>query len=130
AGRARSQCCGCAGLARLSAPDHECLVTEAWGVCLPVPPPRLIADLVEGVPEDETTDENAPPPLPGAEIVESILRAESPFAGHPESVLTQALPQGVALVAVIGANGVRPPAPEETLAVGATIVFLAENDSM
>ena len=117
-------------IARINDPDNEWLFTEAWGVDLAVSPPRLIADLVEGVPEEEAGDENAPPPLPGAEVVESILRAESLFADQPESVLTEALPQGVALVAVIGANGVRPPAPEEILAVGVTVVFLAEVEAL
>lgn len=117
-------------IARINDPDNEWLFTEAWGVDLAVSPPRLIADLVEGVPEEDLDGEDALPPLPGAEIAESVLHAESPFAGGPESALTGALPEGVALVAVVGPGGVRPPDPGRALSVGDTVVFLAEPEAL
>ncbi|WP_017588566.1 potassium channel family protein [Nocardiopsis ganjiahuensis] len=119
-------------IARINDPDNEWLFNDSWGVDLAVSPPRLIADLVEGgVPEEEDyAEEGTLPPLPGAEIAESVLRATSPFAGGRESELTAALPEGVALVAVVGPGGVRPPAPERTLSVGNTVVFLAEPDAL
>src|SRR5699024_5802709 len=86
-------------IARINGPGSGGVPTEGRGVDVAVAPPGAIAGLVGAAPGDETTDENAPPPPPGAEIVEPVLRAESPFAGRPESVLTQALPQGVALLA-------------------------------
>lgn len=117
-------------IARINDPDNEWLFTESWGVDLAVSPPRLIADLVEAAPEGEPGADGGPPPLPGAEIAESVLHAQSPFAGEPESVLTQALPGGVALVAVIGPGGTRPPDPERTLSVGHTVVFLAQAEAL
>src|SRR5699024_10978498 len=101
-------------IARITDPDNEWLFTEAWGVDLAVSPTRLIADLVERIPVVGSPEENAPPHLLGAEIVGSILRAESPFASLPESVLIDVLAQVVALVAVIGAIEVSPPAPKKT----------------
>ncbi len=117
-------------IARINDPDNEWLFNESWGVDLAVSPPRLIADLVEGVPEEEADPEGSLPPLPGAEIAESVLHAESRFAGGPEGALTEALPEGVALVAVVGPGGVRPPDPARTLSVGNTVVFLAEPESL
>ncbi|MEU1900522.1 potassium channel family protein [Nocardiopsis dassonvillei] len=113
-------------IARINDPDNEWLFNESWGVDLAVSPPRLIADLVEGVPEEEPGGEDSLPPLPGAEIAESVLHAGSPFAGGPEGALAESLPEGVALVAVVGPGGVRPPDPDRTLSVGDTVVFLAE----
>ncbi|WP_435108163.1 potassium channel family protein [Nocardiopsis synnemataformans] len=113
-------------IARINDPDNEWLFTESWGVDLAVSPPRLIADLVEGVPEEDPDGEDSLPPLPGAEIAESVLHAKSPFAGGPEGALAESLPEGVALVAVVGPGGVRPPDPDRTLSVGDTVVFLAE----
>lgn len=117
-------------VARVNDPDNEWLFDQTWGVDLAVSPPRLIADLVEGVPEADPDEEGALPPLPGAEIAESVLHAASPFAGAPESELTAALPEGVALVAVLGPGGVRPPDAERTLSVGTTVVFLAEPEAL
>ncbi|WP_150245930.1 potassium channel family protein [Nocardiopsis quinghaiensis] len=117
-------------IARINDPENEWLFNESWGVDLAVSPPRLIADLVEGAPEEGLDQEGALPPLPGAEIAESVLHAESPFAGGPESGLAGSLPEGVALVAVVGPGGVRPPAPERTLSVGDTVVFLAEPEAL
>lgn len=118
-------------IARINDPDNEWLFNDSWGVDLAVSPPRLIADLVEGMPDEEGyQEEGTLPPLPGAEIVESVLHAGSPFVDRTESELTEALPEGVALVAVLGPGGVRPPDPERTLAVGNTVVFLAEPDSL
>ncbi|GAB3708542.1 potassium channel family protein [Nocardiopsis oceani] len=118
-------------IGRINDPDNEWLFNDSWGVDLAVSPPRLIADLVEGVPEDEDQpEEGTLPPLPGAEIAESVLHAASPFAGEREHDLTAALPEGVALVAVLGPGGVRPPDPERTLSVGDTVVFLAESDAL
>ncbi len=117
-------------IARINDPDNEWLFNDSWGVDLAVSPPRLIADLVEGLPEEETEPEGVLPPLPGAEIAESVLHAESPFAGGPESDLTDSLPPGAALVAVVGPGGVRPPDPGKTLSVGNTVVFLAEPEAL
>ena len=118
-------------IARINDPDNEWLFNDSWGVDLAVSPPRLIADLVEGMPEEEDyPEEGTLPPLPGAEVVESVLHAGSPFVDHAESELTESLPRGVALVAVLGPGGVRPPDPERTLSVGNTMVFLAEPDSL
>lgn len=118
-------------IARINDPDNEWLFNDSWGVDLAVSPPRLIADLVDGVSEEEDyVEEGALPPLPGAEIAESVLHAASPFAGSQESELTGALPEGVALVAVVGPGGVRPPDPGRTLSVGNTVVFLAEPDAL
>jgi trk system potassium uptake protein TrkA len=117
-------------IARINDPVNEWLFNESWGVDLAVSPPRLIADLVEGAGEEDLDDEGTLPPLPGAEIAESVLHAASPFAGAPERTLTEALPEGVALVAVLGAGGVRAPDPERTLSVGTTVVFLAEPDAL
>ncbi|MCY9784492.1 TrkA family potassium uptake protein [Nocardiopsis sp. EMB25] len=117
-------------IARINEPDNEWLFNESWGVDLAVSPPRLIADLVEGVTDEELAEEGALPPLPGAEIAESVLHAESPFVGGPESVLSAGLPEGVALVAVVGPGGVRPPDAERTLSVGNTVVFLAEPEAL
>ncbi|MFW6641144.1 potassium channel family protein [Nocardiopsis algeriensis] len=117
-------------IARINEPANEWLFDDSWGVDLAVSPPRLIADLVEGLHEEEGPEEGALPPLPGAEIAESVLHAASPFAGRPERDLTSALPRGVALVAVLGSGGVRPPDPDRTLAVGNTVVFLSEPDSL
>ncbi|MEV2277270.1 TrkA family potassium uptake protein [Nocardiopsis sp. NPDC049922] len=117
-------------IARINEPDNEWLFNESWGVDLAVSPPRLIADLVEGVTDDELVEEDALPPLPGAEIAESVLHAASPFVGGPESALTGRLPEGVALVAVVGPGGVRPPDPERGLSVGNTVVFLAEPEAL
>ncbi|WP_053619699.1 TrkA family potassium uptake protein [Nocardiopsis sp. NRRL B-16309] len=116
-------------IARINDPVNEWLFNESWGVDLAVSPPRLIADLVEGA-ADEDLDEGTLPPLPGAEIAESVLHAASPFVGGPERELTRALPEGVALVAVLGSGGVRAPDPEQTLSVGSTVVFLAEQDAL
>lgn len=119
-------------IARINDPVNEWLFNDSWGVDLAVSPPRLIADLVEGgVPVDEDyAEEGTLPPLPGAEIAESVLHAGSPFVGAGESELTAALPEGVALVAVLGPGGVRPPDPERTLSVGNTVVFLAEPEAL
>ena len=119
-------------IARINHPDNEWLFNDSWGVDLAVSPPRLIADLVEGMPDEEDypEEEGALPPLPGAEVAESVLHAGSPFVDRTESELAEALPRGVALVAVLGPGGVRPPDPERTLAVGNTVVFLAESDSL
>lgn len=117
-------------IARINDPDNEWLFNDSWGVDLAVSPPRLIADLVEDLPEEETEREGTLPPLPGAEIAESVLHAESPFVGGPESDLTGSLPRGVALVAVVGPGGVRPPDPEKTLSVGNTVVFLADPEAL
>ncbi|MGW8528657.1 MULTISPECIES: potassium channel family protein [Nocardiopsidaceae] len=117
-------------IARINEPDNEWLFNETWGVDLAVSPPRLIADLVEGAPEDDPDEEGTLPPLPGAEIAESVLRAASPFAGAAESELSAALPEGVALVAVLGPGGVRPPDPGRNLSVGDTVVFLADPEAL
>lgn len=117
-------------IARINDPANEWLFNDSWGVDLAVSPPRLIADLVEEAPEEEPFDEDTLPPLPGAEIAESVLQTGSPFAGRPESDLTAALPEGVALVAVVGPGGVRPPEPGRLLSVGDTVVFLAEPESL
>jgi trk system potassium uptake protein TrkA len=117
-------------IARINDPDNEWLFTESWGVDLAVSPPRLIADLVEAAPEEGLDGEDSLPPLPGAEIAESVLHAESPFAGGPEGALAESLPGGVALVAVVGPQGVRPPDPGRTLSVGDTVVFLAEPEAL
>ncbi|WP_116247146.1 TrkA family potassium uptake protein [Nocardiopsis sp. FIRDI 009] len=117
-------------IARINEPDNEWLFNESWGVDLAVSPPRLIADLVEGVTDEELAEEGALPPLPGAEIAESVLHAESPFVGGPESALSDNLPEGVALVAVVGPGGVRPPDAGRTLSVGNTVVFLAEPEAL
>ncbi|GAA1457954.1 TrkA family potassium uptake protein [Nocardiopsis exhalans] len=118
-------------IARINDPDNEWLFNDSWGVDLAVSPPRLIADLVDGVAEEEDyVEEGTLPPLPGAEIAESVLHAASPFVGGIESELTGALPEGVALVAVVGPGGVRPPDPERTLSVGNTVVFLAEPEAL
>ena len=117
-------------IARINDPDNEWLFDDSWGVDLAVSPPRLIADLVEGVPEEADLEDGSLPPLPGAEIVESVLHAGSPFVDRPESELLSALPEGVALVAVLGPGGVRPPSPEHTLSVGNTMVFLTESDAL
>lgn len=118
-------------IARINDPANEWLFDDSWGVDLAVSPPRLIADLVEGVSEEEDQpEEGTLPPLPGAEIAESVLHAASPFADRPESDLTAELPEGVALVAVLGPGGVRPPDPERTLSVGNTVVFLAEPEAL
>ncbi|WP_431871311.1 potassium channel family protein [Nocardiopsis eucommiae] len=118
-------------IARINDPAYEWLFNDSWGVDLAVSPPRLIADLVEGVTDEEDyAEEGTRPPLPGAEIAESVLHAASPFADRPESDLTAELPDGVALVAVVGPGGVRPPAPERTLSVGNTVVFLAEPEAL
>ncbi|PWV49258.1 TrkA family potassium uptake protein [Nocardiopsis sp. L17-MgMaSL7] len=117
-------------IARINDPANEWLFDDSWGVDLAVSPPRLIADLVEGVSEEDHPEEGTLPPLPGAEIAESVLHAASPFADRPERDLTAELPEGVALVAVLGPGGVRPPAPERTLSVGNTVVFLAEPDAL
>ncbi|GAB2523226.1 potassium channel family protein [Nocardiopsis aegyptia] len=117
-------------IARINDPVNEWLFNESWGVDLAVSPPRLIADLVEGAADEDLDDEGTLPPLPGAEIAESVLHAASPFVGGPERELTRALPKGVALVAVLGSGGVRPPDPGQTLSVGATVVFLAEQDAL
>ncbi len=117
-------------IARINDPDNEWLFDDSWGVDLAVSPPRLIADLVEGVPEERDLEDGALPPLPGAEIAESVLHAGSPFVDRPQSELMAALPEGVALVAVLGPGGVRPPAPEHTLSVGNTMVFLAETEAL
>lgn len=117
-------------IGRINDPDNEWLFNESWGVDLAVSPPRLIADLVEGAPEEGLAEEGRLPPLPGAEIAESVLHAGSRFSGAPERELTAALPEGAALVAVLGSEGVRPPDPERTLAVGNTVVFLAEPDAL
>ncbi|MEE2037202.1 TrkA family potassium uptake protein [Nocardiopsis sp. CT-R113] len=116
-------------IARINDPENEWLFNETWGVDLAVSPPRLIADLVEGVPDDPD-EEGTLPPLPGAEIAESVLHAASPFAGASEAELTGALPEGVALVAVLGPGGVRPPDPGRTLSVGNTVVFLADPEAL
>ncbi|MEU3017615.1 MULTISPECIES: TrkA family potassium uptake protein [unclassified Nocardiopsis] len=118
-------------IARINDPANEWLFDDSWGVDLAVSPPRLIADLVEGAGEEEVyADEGGLPPLPGAEIAESVLHAASPFEGRPESDLTAELPEGVALVAVVGPGGVRPPSPDQVLSVGNTVVFLAEPDAL
>jgi trk system potassium uptake protein TrkA len=119
-------------IARINDPVNEWLFDDSWGVDLAVSPPRLIADLVEGgaPAEDDYAEEGTLPPLPGAEVAESVLHAGSPFAGSRESELTAALPEGVALVAVLGPGGVRPPSPEQTLSVGNTVVFLAETEAL
>lgn len=117
-------------IARINDPVNEWLFNDSWGVDLAVSPPRLIADLVEDDPEEEPSDEDALPPLPGAEIAESVLHAGSPFAGRPESELTAVLPGGVALVAVVGPGGVRAPEPGQVLSVGNTVVFLAEPEAL
>ncbi|MEU0238747.1 TrkA family potassium uptake protein [Nocardiopsis sp. NPDC006198] len=117
-------------IARINEPDNEWLFNETWGVDLAVSPPRLIADLVEGAPEDDPDEEGTLPPLPGAEIAESVLHAASPFAGTAESELSAALPEGVALVAVLGPGGVRPPDPGRNLSVGDTVVFLADPEAL
>ncbi|MET9780647.1 TrkA family potassium uptake protein [Nocardiopsis alba] len=115
-------------IARINDPDNEWLFDDSWGVDLAVSPPRLIADLVEGIPEEEYAEEGMPPPLPGAEIAESVLHAGSPFVDRREGELIAALPEGVALVAILGSGGVCPPDPERTLTAGDTMVFLAETD--
>ncbi|MFV2197568.1 potassium channel family protein [Nocardiopsis sp. LOL_012] len=112
-------------IARINEPDNEWLFNDSWGVDLAVSPPRLIADLVEDAGEDGFAEEETPP-LPGAEIAESVLHAGSAFVGGPESALTSRLPEGVALVAVVGSGGVRAPGSGRTLSVGDTVVFLAE----
>ncbi|MFJ9557450.1 potassium channel family protein [Nocardiopsis sp. NPDC101807] len=117
-------------IARINEPDNEWLFNETWGVDLAVSPPRLIADLVEEVPEDDQDEEGTLPPLPGAEIAESVLHAASPFAGAAEAELSAALPEGVALVAVLGHGGVRPPDPGRNLSVGDTVVFLADPEAL
>ncbi len=117
-------------IARINDPANEWLFNDSWGVDLAVSPPRLIADLVEDGPEEEAPDEDALPPLPGAEIAESVLHAGSAFAGRAESELSAALPEGAALVAVVGPGGVRPPEPDRLLSVGDTVVFLAEPESL
>ncbi|MGQ4268997.1 potassium channel family protein [Nocardiopsis changdeensis] len=117
-------------IARINDPVNEWLFNDSWGVDLAVSPPRLIADLVEDDPQEESFDEDALPPLPGAEIAESVLHARSPFAGRSESELAAVLPEGVALVAVVGPGGVRAPEPERVLSVGDTVVFLAEPDAL
>jgi trk system potassium uptake protein len=119
-------------IARINDPDNEWLFNDSWGVDLAVSPPRLIADLVEGAApeEDGYLEEGTLPPLPGAEIAESVLHAASPFVGSSQRELTGALPEGVALVAVVGPGGVRPPSPERTLSVGNTVVFLAEPEAL
>lgn len=118
-------------IARINEPGNEWLFDDSWGVDLAVSPPRLIADLVEGVPEEDPEDEGTRPPLPGAEIAETVLPAHSPFAGRPESELTAVLPEGVALVAVLASGGtVRPPEPSRELAVGNTVVFLAAPEAL
>ncbi|WP_249187543.1 TrkA family potassium uptake protein [Nocardiopsis sp. MG754419] len=118
-------------IARINDPDNEWLFNDSWGVDLAVSPPRLIADLVEGMPEEEDlAEDGALPPLPGAEIAESVLHAGSRFVERAEGDLVEALPEGVALVAVLGPGGVRPPDPERTLSVGTTLVFLAEPDAL
>lgn len=117
-------------IARINDPGNEWLFDDSWGVDLAVSPPRLIADLVEGVPEEDPEGDGARPPLPGAEIAETVLSAHSIFVGRPESELTAALPEGTALVAVLGPGGVRPPEPSRELTVGSTLVFLAAPETL
>lgn len=118
-------------IARINEPANEWLFTESWGVDVALSPPRLLAGLVEDFAEAERSAEpGAEAPLPGADLAESVLSEDSPYAGRPARDLCADLPEGAALVAIVDGSGVRPPDQGRVLAAGETLVFLAGAESM
>lgn len=115
-------------VARVNDPNNEWLFTSAWGVDVAVSPPRLLAALVDSDEEPELGHSGevvSLASLGGADLLESVLTEESPFTGRSAAELSAALPEGVALVALVRAGQARAPLPETVLAAGDVVVLLS-----
>ena len=113
--------------ARINHPANEWLFTEAWGVDVAVSTPRVLAALVEEAVSVGDLVRLFSLRSGQANLIEIRLPEDAPCAGTP--VRNLALPQDAALVAIVRADRVIVPTPEEPLEPGDELLFVAMPES-
>ena len=117
-------------VARINHPSNEWLFTEAWGVDVAVSTPRVLAALVEEAVSVGDLVRLFSFRQGQANLIEITLPPESGCAGRPVRDLN--LPRDAALVTIVRGSRVITPTPDEPLAAGDELLFVAtpevEND--
>lgn len=113
-------------VARVNNPRNEWLFDAGWGVDVAVSTPRLMSALVEEAVSVGDLVRLLTFSQGEASLVELTLPASGPLVGS--RVGEVAWPEDTVLVAVIRGARVLAPGPEETLAAGDELIFVAAPD--
>ncbi|MDK1475914.1 TrkA family potassium uptake protein [Streptomyces sp. 549] len=113
-------------VARVNNPKNEWLFNEAWGVDVAVSTPRLMSALVEEAVSVGDLVRLMRFSQGDANLVELTLPPEAALAGTRVGDVDW--PEDTALVTIIRGARVLKPGPEETLAAGDELLFVAAQD--